>query len=343
MGLNDKKKSSFELSKDQKKMLPAVLIPLAVIVLIMFIVLSDKKQAEPVSARSETAVESVEDGAGTDDQAEDSDGEGESTADEGESADDQESTAEGEDGETEAQNFETEDLKKDSVPEILSLMKTYFQARANADASALNQVYGGSEKEEWQLQKEASKLRSNSKYVQGFENVTTYVTDGPESDTWLVYAVADIRFNSVKTTAPMIMWCCVQKDSEGNYHILKDDAISDEMQKLVDTENHSEGVRRLASSVNTKLKDAIESDEDLKTVYGVLRDGSPVYEGSENQQSVVVESDNQSTESSESGADAAGDSAGDATTTTDSAANSSETSGADSASGEGSAESGSAQ
>ncbi|MEI3188028.1 MAG: hypothetical protein V8S27_09820 [Lachnospiraceae bacterium] len=48
MGLNDKKKSGFELSKDQKKMLPAVLIPLAVIVLIMFIVLSDKKQAEPL-------------------------------------------------------------------------------------------------------------------------------------------------------------------------------------------------------------------------------------------------------------------------------------------------------
>ena len=286
MGLNDKKKTEFQLGKDKKKMLPVVAVPLAVIALVAVILISGKKETQPSSAQTETSQEAAaqEESAGS---SETADGEETSGDAEGESAQAGEENTDSAESETE--NFETDDLKKDSVPEILSLMKTYFQARANADAAALNQVYGGSEKEEWQLQKEASKLRSNSKYVQGFENVTTYVSEGPESDSWLVYALADIRFNSVKTTAPMIMWCCVQKDSEGNYHILRDDAISDEMQKFVDTKNHSEEVRRLASSVNTKLKDAIESDDELKTVYGVLRDGSPVYEENGSEKSVVVE------------------------------------------------------
>lgn len=286
MGLNDKKKKEFQLGKDKKKMLPVVAVPLAVIALVAVILISGKKETQPSSAQTETSQEAAaqEESAGSSQTA---DGEETSGDAEGESAQAGEESTDSAESETE--NFETDDLKKDSVPEILSLMKTYFQARANADAAALNQVYGGSEKEEWQLQKEASKLRSNSKYVQRFENVTTYVSEGPESDSWLVYALADIRFNSVKTTAPMIMWCCVQKDSEGNYHILRDDAISDEMQKFVDTKNHSEEVRRLASSVNTKLKDAIESDDELKTVYGVLRDGSPVYEENGSEKSVVVE------------------------------------------------------
>lgn len=335
MGLNDKKKGGFQLGKDPKKMLPVVLIPAAVIVLIAVIVLSDRKQTVTSAVQTETTQENAQGGDGS----ESSDGEETSESTDGNQADAEgESKAEGESADSETENFESDTLKKDSVPEILSLMKTYFQARANADASALNQVYGGGEKEEWQLQKEASKLRSNSKYVQTFENVTTYVTEGPESDTWLVYALADIRFNSVKTTAPMIMWCCVQKDSEGNYHILRDDDISDEMQKFVDTENHSENVRRLASSVNTKLKDAIESDEELKTVYGVLRDGSPVYEENGSEKSVVVE-DEQTSASEESSAGADGDSSSDTT----SVAESTEAGSESATSGESSAESTSGQ
>ncbi|WP_432627796.1 hypothetical protein [Brotaphodocola sp.] len=331
MGLNDKKKSGFQLGKDPKKMLPVVLIPAAVIVLIAVIVLSDRKQTPTAAVQTETTQENAQggDGSGSSDGEETSE-----NTDENQTDAEGESKAEGESADSETENFESDTLKKDSVPEILSLMKTYFQARANADASALNQVYGGGEKEEWQLQKEAAKLRSNSKYVQTFENVTTYVTEGPESDTWLVYALADIRFNSVKTTAPMIMWCCVQKDSEGNYHILRDDDISDEMQKFVDTENHSENVRRLASSVNTKLKDAIESDEELKTVYGVLRDGSPVYEENGSEKSVVVE-DEQTSASEESSAGADGDSSSDTT----SAAESAETGSESATSGESGAES----
>lgn len=177
-------------------------------------------------------------------------------------------------------------------------MKKYFTARASGDADTMNEIYGVSGLSFTELEHEKTRLRSNSKYVQDFENITTYVRDGVTADSWLVYALADIKFHSVKTAAPMIMWCYVEKDSEGNFHIINDTDLSENVLQFVETSNHSEEVRKLASSVNVKLKEALNSDEDLNSVYGVLRDGSPVYDDGQEPEVVIGEE-----ESSGSGTD----------------------------------------
>ena len=185
-------------------------------------------------------------------------------------------------------------------------MKKYFTARASGDADTMNEIYGVSGLSFTELEHEKTRLRSNSKYVQEFDNITTYVRDGATADSWLVYALADIKFHSVKTAAPMIMWCYVEKDSEGNYHIIKDENLSEEVLQLIDVSNHSEEVRKLASSVNVKLKEALNSDEDLNSVYGVLRDGSPVYDNGDEPE--VVIGDGETSESGEDGAAASSES-----------------------------------
>ena len=50
-----------------------------------------------------------------------------------------------------------------------------------------------------------------------------------------------------------------------------------------------------------KLKEALNSDEDLNSVYGVLRDGSPVYDNGDEPE--VVIGDDETSESSEAGAE----------------------------------------
>ena len=69
---------------------------------------------------------------------------------------------------------------------------------------------------------------------------------------------------------------------------MDNESLSENELQFVDVSNHSEAVRRLASSVNVKLKEALKLDEELGSVYGVLRDGSPVYEEGENGQEVVI-------------------------------------------------------
>ena len=274
---------------EKKALLPVLVIPLVVIVLMIVIVLADygKKRAEEPPAVTETAE--------TEEQ------EPETMAETGESAEtetDAEAEAETEASEENGDPYATENLTHDSVPEVLSLMKKYFTARASAEADTINEIYGVSGLSFTELEHEKTRLRSNSKYVQEFENITTYVRDGVTADSWLVYALADIKFHSVKTAAPMIMWCYVEKDSEGNFHIINDTDLSENVLQFVETSNHSEEVRKLASSVNVKLKEALNSDEDLNSVYGVLRDGSPVYDDGQEPEVVIGEE-----ESSGSGTD----------------------------------------
>lgn len=275
--------------EEKKALLPVLVIPLVVIVLMIVIVLADygKKRAEEPPAVTETAE--------TEEQ------EPETMAETGESAEtetDAEAEAETEASEENGDPYATENLTHDSVPEVLSLMKKYFTARASGDADTMNEIYGVSGLSFTELEHEKTRLRSNSKYVQEFENITTYVRDGVTADSWLVYALADIKFHSVKTAAPMIMWCYVEKDSEGNFHIINDADLSENVLQFVETSNHSEEVRKLASSVNVKLKEALNSDEDLNSVYGVLRDGSPVYDDGQEPEVVIGEE-----ESSGSGTD----------------------------------------
>ena len=278
--------------EEKKALLPVLVIPLVVIVLMIVIVLADygKKRTEEPAAVTETA--------------ETQEQEPETMAETGESAEtetDAEAEAETEASEENGDPYATENLTHDSVPEVLSLMKKYFTARASGDADTMNEIYGVSGLSFTELEHEKTRLRSNSKYVQDFENITTYVRAGVTSDSWLVYALADIKFHSVKTAAPMIMWCYVEKDSEGNYHIINDADLSEDVLQFVDTSNHSEEVRKLASSVNVKLKEALNSDEDLNSVYGVLRDGSPVYDNGDEPE--VVIGDDETSESSEAGAE----------------------------------------
>lgn len=275
--------------EEKKALLPVLVIPLVVIVLMIVIVLADygKKRTEEPAAVTETA--------------ETQEQEPETMAENGESAEtetDAEAEAETEASEENGDPYATENLTHDSVPEVLSLMKKYFTARASGDADTMNEIYGVSGLSFTELEHEKTRLRSNSKYVQEFENITTYVRDGVTADSWLVYALADIKFHSVKTAAPMIMWCYVEKDSEGNFHIINDADLSENVLQFVETSNHSEEVRKLASSVNVKLKEALNSDEDLNSVYGVLRDGSPVYDDGQEPEVVIGEE-----ESSGSGTD----------------------------------------
>lgn len=256
--------------EEQRALLTAAAIPLIVIILMIIIVIADHGRSKEADNQEPSVTVEAETGTESGLQTEAAEPEGESES------------------ESEAVEIpEMEGLQRDRIPEILSLMKRYFAAREDSDAEAMNQIYGRGEQTEAELEAERKRLRSNAKYVQEFENIATYVMDGETADTWLVYTLYDIRFYSVKTAAPMIMWCYVYRDAEGNYLIRSTDAMTEAEIDFADRISHSEEVRRLASGVNVKLKEALTADEELNSIYGVLRDGSPVY-GEEPEQRIVV-------------------------------------------------------
>lgn len=274
---------------DQKKMLGALVIPLIVIVLILVIVVADRCGRKEPDQESTEAVTTAAVTMST------------TAVPETESSDDAGETDETGTPET-ADEFAAENFERDSIPEILDLMKQYFSARASADAVAMNQLYGIGEDEisVTELEAQKTRMRSNSKYVTGFQNIATYVKPGTTADTWLVYTIAEIQFRSVKNTAPMIMWCYVKKDAEGNYLLADNSSLPADVLAYVDAAGRSEEVRRLAADVNTRLKAALEEDSDLQQVYGILNSDSPLWVDDEpdTDQEIVILDDEASAESS---------------------------------------------
>lgn len=301
------------LSEEGKRMLPVILIPLIVILLMIVIVIADHSKEKAVgTAGPEPSVREAQepasgpaesdDAGGPEDGAEPA-GNGETDASEGS---EETEASQSEDAQEAA---EPSLLQQDSVPEIRDLMERYYQARATADAAAINQIYGVGEVPAYMLEIQKVRLANNAKYLSGISNVVTYVADGKSADSWLVYSTADLQFYGVKTAAPMIMWCYVEKDAEGTYHILDNAALSEDVLQYIDAANRSREVRQLAAGINARLKEALSSDEELNEIYGILHDGSPVWteEGETEPEVVILEGE--STEEPETESEADGESA----------------------------------
>ncbi len=293
-----------KLNVGQKRMFPLFIILLVVIVLMMIIVFADRKEepanAVPVAAGEQMSGQADEQGQGTDGQEMEAPSvsnpsmtadrpELSATSEQSESSEESELSEESETSELSEASATSETLEitiekqfqQDGVPEILALMKRYYQARVDADAETMNQLYGRDSSSASELEAQKARMRNNSKYINTIDHVTTYVREGVAADSWLVYSVAEMKYYAASEEVPMIMWCYVKKDGEGNYSIIDQSSLSSEEQKFIDEANRSLEVRQLASEVNVRLKEALETDEGFRRVYGVLRDGSPVWQENE--------------------------------------------------------------
>lgn len=255
-----------KFNEDQRRMLPVILIPLIVIVLMIVIVVADhsgEQDKETEESRTPSETETMAPG----------DGDSSGTRQEsGEAPTATEPETDSEPEETQAELFLTEEM-----PGIQDLLVRYYKARAAADAETVNEIYGRTEVSASDLAAQKARMGNNAKYISDISHVAVYVVQGPEDGSWLVYSTADIKFYTAKTPAPMIMWCYVRQDGEGNYRIIDNTALTSGELQFADQTNRSREVRALASGVNNQLKEALASDEALREVYGVLHEGSPVW------------------------------------------------------------------
>ena len=115
--------------EEQRALLTAAAIPLIVIILMIIIVIADHGKAKETENQEPSTTMEAETGNESELQTEEAEAEGES--------------------ESEAVEIpEMEGLQRDRVPEILSLMKSYFAAREDSDAETMSRIYGSGEQTE---------------------------------------------------------------------------------------------------------------------------------------------------------------------------------------------------
>lgn len=153
---------------------------------------------------------------------------------------------------------------QEAAPEVLEMMEKYFKARKSCDVNKISAVYGGGLSSE-QLEKERVTMEDEVRYYQNFHNLVCYTVPGLTADSLIVYARYDIKFRQAETEAPSMMACYAKSTGDGSWYLVAE--LTPEEAEYLDTVNHSDAVQSMASEVNTGLRSALESDENLLAVY----------------------------------------------------------------------------
>lgn len=155
---------------------------------------------------------------------------------------------------------------QDTDPEITAVINKFFVAKSECDADTLNSIV------ETKTEFTEDALKQEGEFIEGYENISCYTVNGLVENTYLVYVYYEIKFLNIDTLAPSLINMYVYKDKDGSVYINQgeiDGALSTFIQE---TNNNSE-VRKLITSVNTKLAEARKSDSDLDALYKMLVKG----------------------------------------------------------------------
>ncbi len=215
------------------------------------------------------------------------------------------------------QDFSAYELQKDAYPQVNELISTYFQAKVDQDVQTLYKVFG--KEEDDRMDERKQQLKDEAVYIEDYQDITCYTKAGMTDDSYVVYVTYDVKFRRVDTLAPGLMWCYVVKNDNGDY-IIRENVVGDEAD-YVAGQNQTEDVRLLSTQVNERLKQAIESDSLLAGIYKDLSNGAVVSgaEDEENADSQVMIGDG-SDISSDAGEENTDDTAAEETTVEETAA-----------------------
>lgn len=178
--------------------------------------------------------------------------------------------------ETETETVEeTEDptLVREYYDEYLtSFFQQYFDARLQADVEKLYTLTGVTNQTEEQKKLLETQLKTQAGYIEGYNNIRQYAVNALEENSKLVFITYDVKFRRVDTAAPGIMYCYVKVNDSNQFEIVEN--LNPEQTKFVNeyVTGHDE-VKELINSNNSRLLQAISSDERLAVIYDAFQSG----------------------------------------------------------------------
>ncbi|MDF2586993.1 MAG: hypothetical protein K0S41_834 [Anaerocolumna sp.] len=146
-----------------------------------------------------------------------------------------------------------ENIKND----INKVIKEFYKkpSKINKDIIA-----GSSEKEKKETVESILKKREG---IEEFKNITSYFRAGLDETSYVVFITYDTKFKNINTLAPGMSVLYILQNEE-SYEIvdnIDDAAVNDYVIQLTKEDE----IKDLIDTVNTKLKEAMESDKELKT------------------------------------------------------------------------------
>ena len=155
---------------------------------------------------------------------------------------------------------------------MTKLFQDYFNARLEGDTDTLYRLTGVTNQTEEQTASLQKKLKTQAGYIETYQDIQQYAVDGLEKNTKLVFVTYNVKFRRTDTLAPGIMYCYVKVNDQNSFEIVEN--MSPEQTKFVNNyiTNHSE-VQELINATNSRLLEAISSDQRLAVIYDAIQSG----------------------------------------------------------------------
>lgn len=153
-----------------------------------------------------------------------------------------------------------------------SFFQKYFTARLEGDVDTIYAMTGVANQTDEQKQVLQDELKTQAGYIEAYQDIQQYCGDGVEPYSHVAFVTYNVKFRRVDTLAPGIMYCYLKVNDQNEFEIVEN--LTPEEQKLVNEylTKHQE-VQELVTSTNSKLLEAISSDERLAVVYDAFQSG----------------------------------------------------------------------
>lgn len=171
----------------------------------------------------------------------------------------------------EEQNAEQGSFETDAIPEINTLIQSYYGAYASGDIAAL-ETYATPISD-----LEKGYISMMGQYVTKYENIQCHTKPGlNEKEYYVVAVVENTHYAGIETTAPDLSSFYVRQNESGGYYIdnlyssfnwmVKELEMDEQVRDFIVAYEEQEDVMQLVASVQEKIDAAHEADAALKTM-----------------------------------------------------------------------------
>ena len=121
----------------------------------------------------------------------------------------------------------TEPVLKEYNDDVLEkFFQEYFQAKLSADVDTLYRLSGVTNQSTEQRNKLQSQLKTQSGYIESYEDIKTYAVPGIGENEKLVFLQYKVRFRRAKTPAPAIMYCYMRVNEANAFELVENNDFS---------------------------------------------------------------------------------------------------------------------
>ncbi|MDF2609576.1 MAG: hypothetical protein K0R92_1050 [Lachnospiraceae bacterium] len=156
---------------------------------------------------------------------------------------------------------------KDAKKDINTLITKYLSAKISGKAEDFKTLVNDSKL------LDIEDIQRKTKYIEAYENVKSYVVEGPTEDSYIVYAYHEVKFSGIDTLAPAMNEFYVTLSQEGKPQIYLGEIDSETAEYLNGVRNSVE-VMDVIYNVNDALEKAVKEDVALAEFYLKLEEST---------------------------------------------------------------------